>query len=186
MSSIIHMNAGTQRFCQWLQCCCWSVYESLPPSATDATIHKSLIHLHVPLVITLNSASNLHAAHSIFPVLLHRLYCLCTPKHFPFKPHLPHPHMALSALQNKQVSEPLTTTPLKPVLTISCGIISCFLKSVAICQSLPTLGPNTTCMPRKASLLHFSSLISNCNTFLPIPGWSNFNQLLSHAAKAIE
>lgn len=123
----------------------------------------------------------------MFPILLHSLRRLTTPKHFPFKPHQPHPHMALSTLLNKQFSEPLTTTALKPVLTVSCGIISCFLKSAAICQSLPALGANTTRLPRKASPLHFSSLMdkTNCNTFLPIDRWSNFNQLLSHAVKAL-
>lgn len=55
-----------------------------------------------------------HAAHSVFPILLHSL---STPKHFPFKPHVPHPHMALSALLNKQFTEPLTTATLKPVLS---------------------------------------------------------------------
>ena len=92
--------------------------------------------------------------------------------------------MALSALLNKQFTEPLTTTTLKPVLSVSCGIISCFLESAAICQSLPALGPKTACLLRKAPLLHFSSLMdkTNCNTFLPISRWRNFNQLLSHTA----
>lgn len=120
------------------------------------TTHRSLIQLLVPQSYTQSSASNFYVAHSTFPIVLHSL---STPKHFPFKPHLPHPHMALSALLNKQLTEPLTTTALKPVLTVSCGIISCFLKSAAICQSLPALGPNTTRLPRKASLLHFSSLV---------------------------
>lgn len=118
---------------------------------------------------------------------IHSLHRLSTPKHFPFKPHLPHPHMALSALLNKQVTEPLTTTTLETVLTVSCGIMSCFLKSAAICHSLPTLGPEATRLPRKASLLHFSSLMdkTNCNTFLPISRWSNFSQFLWHAAEAL-
>lgn len=95
--------------------------------------------------------------------------------------------MALSASPNKQFTEPLTTSTLKPVLTVSCGIVSCFLKFAAICQSLPALGPNTTCLPRKASLLHFSSLMdkTDCNTFFPLSRWSIFNYLLSHAAKAL-
>lgn len=108
-------------------------------------------------------------------------------KHFPFKPHLPHHHMALSALPNKQFTEPLTTTTLKPVLSVSCGNVSCFLKSAAFWQSLPALGPNTTLLPRKASLLHVSSLMGKTkyNTFFPFWRWSIFNYLQSHAAKAL-
>lgn len=70
----------------------------------------------------------------------------------------------------------------KPVLSVSCGIISCFLKSAAICQSLPTLGPNTRRLPRKASLPHFPS----SSSFFPISTWRNVNRCLPHAAKDVQ
>ncbi len=128
----------------------WSYVHFLPPTAAaDTTTHKSLICLLVPLTYILSFASTLHVAHSVFPILLHSLHRLGTPKHFPFKPHLPHPHMALSALLNKQFTEPLTTTTLKPALTVSCGIISCFLKSAAIASLCPPLAQIQHACPEK-------------------------------------
>lgn len=101
----------------------------LPPTtASVITAYKSLIHLLVPL-----SASILHGAPSIFPTLLLSFYRLSTSKHFPFKPHLPHPHMALSALPSKQFTEPLTTTALKLVLKIQDFFICNYLKLLCSC-----------------------------------------------------
>lgn len=154
-------------------------FEHDPPQPCSQCCYPQ-IHVLVPLIYTLSSAS-IQALAS--PVLLHRL---ATPKHFPVRPQLPHPHMAPSALLSKQFTEPLTTTSCKPTLTVSCGIISCFLKSATICQSLPALGPSAGGLSREAALLHFSSHVdkTDCNTFLLVSSWSISGQTLSQSAAA--
>lgn len=90
---------------------------------------------------------------------------LGTPKHFPFKPHLPHPHIALSALLNKQSTEHLTTNQCSVFPVGLSAVSSNLLPFANLCPPLAQIQHGC---PEQAARLHFSSLMdkTNSNTFL--------------------
>ena len=150
---MIECHCGSQVQIPSAHVCFFQSYFRFPPptAATDSAAHKSIIHF---LTTKLCSELGLHppcgALYLPHLATCNSLHRLSTPKLFPFKPHLPHARMALPAPLNKQVAEPLTTTS-----------VHCFLWDYQLFPHMrcPPLVLNPTHPTRKASLLHFSSLV---------------------------